>query len=77
MCIAWDYDYRVKKFLRNCGDRSKVITFTTSGDPEGCVSEKKPKKMPPVDGYSSASADEKIDPAVKALYRMVTGHLNN
>ena len=74
-CVAWDYDNRVKKFIRNHHDSANLIVFTTSGDPEGCIPEKKMPEKPNVDGYSSASAPEKIAPAVEALYQLLVKHL--
>ncbi len=70
-CVAWDYDSQVKKFLRGHGDNDNIVVFTTSADPEGCLPEKKQRIAFPVDGYSSASTDEKITPAVDSLYQLL------
>ena len=70
-CVAWNYDSRVLSYLKGNKASGKVIVFTTSGDPEGCIPHGKKSRMPDVDTYSSASQTETISTTVDNLYRLL------
>ena len=75
-CIAWNYEGPVKKFFKSHPDSKNVVLFTTSGDPERCIPEKKPERKAKVDTYTSASEDSKITEAVDTLSSLLNGVLN-
>jgi hypothetical protein len=70
-CVAWSYDSRVLKYLKENPVSNKVIIFTTSADPEGCIPSRKKNRMPKVDTYSSASQPEMISKTVDRLYKLL------
>jgi hypothetical protein len=76
MCVAWDYDNLVKNFIKKHSDSKNILLFTTSGDPNGCIPTNKSDKNLNIDGYSSASVEDKIRPAADTLYTLLKKHFN-
>jgi len=62
-CIAWDFEKKVKKFLKQQTDHKNIIVFTTSGNGNW---EPKKKKMN-YETISSASKIAKVDNIAKNL----------
>lgn len=72
-CMAWQYENKVQDFLRKNKDHSKMIVFTTSGDPKECGSEK--DKFPKIDAITSASVDSKVQSLVNDLLVLIRKRL--
>ena len=75
MCVAWDYDSKVKQYIRGHADCNNVVLFTTSGDPAGCFPKNKKGRNPEIDGYSSASSMDECVHAVDTLYDLLNAVL--
>lgn len=74
-CVAWDYDNLVTNYVKKYPKSKNIVIFTTSGDQDGCIPKDKTDKILKLDGYSSASAKEKVTPAVDTLYKMLNKYL--
>ncbi len=57
-CMAWELNYKVKKFAKKYPDYNAIVVVTTSGDPKSCGSA---KQIPAnVDAISTASEKQKL-----------------
>ena len=57
-CMAWELNYKVKKFAKKYPDYQSIVVVTTSGDPKTCGST---KQIPDnVDAISTASEKQKL-----------------
>jgi hypothetical protein len=57
-CMAWELNYKVKKFARKNPDVRSIVVVTTSGNPTSCGSA---KQIPGnVDAISTASEKQKL-----------------
>jgi hypothetical protein len=65
-CMAWEINYKVKKFANSFPEYNSIVVITTSGDTISCCSAKKLPKN--IDALSTASEKRKLpEIAGKAL----------
>jgi hypothetical protein len=57
-CMAWELNYKVKKFAKKYPEYTSIVAVTTSGDPKTCGSA---KQIPGnIDAISTASEKQKL-----------------